>query len=89
MHIMAHMQYLTNESAAVMAQSDQAALGEQMDPGVTAALQAGVGLPLPPNGLQQEQEMMDEEMMGEEMMEPEMGDEAMLMSENPNLFGGM
>jgi hypothetical protein len=84
MHIMAHMALLTNETAAVMAQSDQAAMGMQ-DPGVTAALQAGVGLPMQPNGLQQEEEMMAEE-MGEM---PDMGEEAMLMSEQPTMFGGM
>jgi hypothetical protein len=85
MHIMAHMQYLTNETAAVMAQADQSAMGEMQDPGVTAALSAGVGLPTIPNGLQQEEELMQQD-MGEM---PEMGDEAMLMSEEPNMFGGM
>jgi hypothetical protein len=64
MHIMAHMQFLGNETAAVMAQSDQAVMGEMQDPGITAALNAGVGLPLPEDGMMQEQEMMDEQSMG-------------------------
>ena len=66
MHIMAHMQYLSNETAAVMAQSDQAAMGEMQDPGVMASLNAGVGLPLPENGMMQEEDIMEEET--EEMM---------------------
>jgi hypothetical protein len=61
MHVMAHMQFLTNETAATMAQSDQAAMGEMQDPGVMAALQAGVGLPLPENGMMEEQNLMDGE----------------------------
>lgn len=63
MHIMAHMQYMSNEVAATMAQADQSAMGEMQDPGVTAALQAGVGLPLPENGMAQEQEMAQQESM--------------------------
>ena len=62
MHVMAHMQYLTNETAAMMAQADQAAMGEMQDPGVSAALATGVGLPMPQNGMQQEAQMMQEEM---------------------------
>jgi hypothetical protein len=64
MHIQAHMQFLSNETAAIMAQSDQSAMGEMQDPAVAAALNAGVGLPLPENGMMQEQEMMEEESMG-------------------------
>ena len=62
MHVMAHMQYLTNETAAMMAQADQAAMGEMQDPGVSAALATGVGLPMSQNGMQQEAQMMQEEM---------------------------
>jgi hypothetical protein len=62
MHVMAHIQYLTNETAAMMAQADQGAMGEMQDPGVTAALSAGVGLPMPENGMQQEEQMMQEQM---------------------------
>ena len=62
MHVMAHMQYLTNETAAMMAQADQGAMGEMQDPGVTAALSAGVGLPMQENGMQQEEQMMQEQM---------------------------
>ena len=98
MHVMAHIQYLTNETAAIMAQSDQAALGEMQDPGVTTALSAGVGLPMPENGMQQEEQMMQEEMgmqqggqagmlpMSEEeqmMMEQIMGQEQMGMPQTP------
>jgi hypothetical protein len=62
MHVMAHMQYLTNETAAMMAQSDQAAMGEMQDPGVAAALATGVGLPMPQTGMMQEEQMMQQEM---------------------------
>lgn len=62
MHVMAHIQYMTNETAAIMAQADQAAMGEMQDPGVTAALGAGVGLPMQENGMQQEEQMMQEQM---------------------------
>jgi hypothetical protein len=62
MHVMAHIQYLTNETAAMMAQSDQVAMGEMQDPGVTAALGAGVGLPMQETGMQQEEQMMQEQM---------------------------
>ena len=62
MHVMAHIQYLTNETSARMAQADQAAMGEMQDPGVTAALGAGVGLPMQENGMQQEEQMMQEQM---------------------------
>jgi hypothetical protein len=62
MHVMAHIQYLTNETSAMMAQADQAAMGEMQDPGVTAALGTGVGLPMPENGMQQEQQMMQDQM---------------------------
>jgi hypothetical protein len=61
MHVMAHMQYLSNETAAMMAQSDQAAMGEMQDPGVMAALTAGNGLPIPDNGMEQEAQMLEEE----------------------------
>lgn len=50
LHIRAHMQFLTNETAAQFAQDDMAAMGEQIDPGVYAALNSGVGLPLPEEG---------------------------------------
>jgi hypothetical protein len=62
MHVMAHMQYLTNETAAMMAQSDQMAMGEMQDPGVAAALATGVGLPMPQTGMMQEEQMMQEQM---------------------------
>jgi hypothetical protein len=62
MHVMAHMQYLTNETAAMMAQSDQMAMGEMQDPGVAAALATGVGLPMPQTGMMQEEQMMQQEM---------------------------
>lgn len=62
LHVMAHMQYLTNETAAMMAQSDQAAMGEMQDPGVAAALATGVGLPMPQTGMMQEEQMMQQEM---------------------------
>lgn len=62
MHVMAHIQYMTNETAAIMAQADQAAMGEMQDPGVTTALGAGVGLPMQENGMQQEEQMMQEQM---------------------------
>jgi hypothetical protein len=62
MHVMAHMQFLTNETAAMMAQSDQAAMGEMQDPGVSAALATGVGLPMPQTGMMQEEQMMQQEM---------------------------
>lgn len=62
MHVMAHIQYITNETAAMMAQADQAAMGEMQDPGVTAALGTGVGLPMQENGMQQEEQMMQEQM---------------------------
>lgn len=91
MHIMAHMQYLTNETAATMAQADQAAMGEQQDPGTVAAIQAGVGLPMPMSGTQQEEMMMEDEMSipGITDMAGEEVSEDMLMSEQENLFGGM
>lgn len=76
MHVMAHMQYLANETAAMMAQSDQAAMGETQDPGVMAALTAGTGLPIPENGMEQESQMLEEE-------------EAMGMPENPQDAGMM
>ena len=63
MHIMAHVQYLTNETAAMMAQADQAAMGEMQDPGLMAALQSGVGLPMRQTGMQQEAEMQEEEQL--------------------------
>jgi hypothetical protein len=47
LHIQAHMQFLTNETAAQFAQDDMATAGEMPDPGVFAALNSGVGLPLP------------------------------------------
>ena len=50
LHIRAHMQFLTNETSAQFAQDDMAAMGEQIDPGVYAALNSGVGLPLPEEG---------------------------------------
>ena len=53
---------MTNETAAIMAQADQAAMGEMQDPGVTTALGAGVGLPMQENGMQQEEQMMQEQM---------------------------
>jgi hypothetical protein len=62
MHVMAHIQYLTNETAAMMAQADQAAMGEMQDPGVSAALATGVGLPMQETGMQQEEQMMQEQM---------------------------
>ena len=62
MHVMAHIQYMTNETAAIMAQADQAAMGEMQDPGVTTALGAGVGLPMPQTGMMQEEQMMQQEM---------------------------
>jgi hypothetical protein len=62
MHVMAHMQFLTNETAAMMAQSDQMAMGEMQDPGVSAALATGVGLPMPQTGMMQEEQMMQEQM---------------------------
>ena len=68
MHIMAHMQYLGNETAAMMAQADQAAMGEMQDPAVTAALSAGVGLPMPDQGMGM---AMEEEEMGMEEMDME------------------
>lgn len=98
-HVMAHMQYLANETAAMMAQADQAAMGEPQDPGVSAALQVGTGLPLPETGLDQEEEMMAMEgipamspgmpmqpgmMAGEEEDMEEM--EMMGMGEQPSLF---
>ena len=58
MHVMAHMQLLTNETAAMQAQSDQAAMGETQDPGVTAALHTGNGLPMPQGGMSQEADIM-------------------------------
>jgi len=48
MHVMAHMQYLTNETAAMMAQEDQSAMGEMQDPAVMASLASGAGFPLSP-----------------------------------------
>jgi hypothetical protein len=60
---MAHVQYLTNETAAMMAQADQAAMGEMQDPGLMAALQSGVGLPMRQTGMQQEAEMQEEEQL--------------------------
>jgi hypothetical protein len=53
---------MTNETAAIMAQADQAAMGEMQDPGVTTALGAGVGLPMPQTGMMQEEQMMQQEM---------------------------
>jgi hypothetical protein len=64
MHIMAHVQYLTNETAAMMAQADQAAMGEMQDPGLMAALQSGVGLPMQQTGMQQEAEMQEQQLPG-------------------------
>lgn len=62
-HVAAHMHYMTNETAAMMAQADQAVMGEQQDPAVTAALSAGVGLPLAPGaGMGMEMEMEEQEM---------------------------
>ena len=64
MHIMAHVQYLTNETAAMMAQADQAAMGEMQDPGLMAALQSGVGIPMQQTGMQQEAEMQEQQQTG-------------------------
>jgi len=99
MHVMAHMQFLTNETAATMAQSDQAAMGEMQDPGVTAALQAGVGLPLPENGMMEEQDLMESEdslFAGAELPPgaqsmPMMGAEQMMdpSMTDPTMMGGM
>jgi hypothetical protein len=99
MHVMAHMQFLTNETAATMAQSDQAAMGEMQDPGVTAALQAGVGLPLPENGMMEEQDLMESEdslFAGAELPPgaqsmPMMGAEQMMDPSmmDPTMMGGM
>ena len=61
MHIMAHMQFVTNETAAMMAQADQAAMGEMQDPGLMAALRSGVGIPMQQTGMQQEEAGMEEE----------------------------
>lgn len=46
LHVMAHLQLLTNETAAMQAQSDQAAMGEMQDAGIMASLQSGNGLPM-------------------------------------------
>jgi hypothetical protein len=92
-HIMAHVQYMSNEVAATMAQADQESMGMTPDPGVMAALQSGAGLPIPQSQMDIEQEMIDMErssqmapqgmpMMGEEqMMDPSMMD--------PSIMGGM
>ena len=58
LHILAHMQMLTNESAAMMAQEDQAAMGEMQDPGLMAALNAGVGLPMMEESMSDDPAMM-------------------------------
>lgn len=60
MHVMAHMQYMSNEMAAAMAQADQVAMGEAVDPGVSAALQAGTGLPIPQTDMNMDDQMPEE-----------------------------
>jgi len=45
LHVMAHIQLLTNETAAMQAQADQAAMGEMQDPGLMASINSGNGLP--------------------------------------------
>ena len=41
LHVMAHIQLLTNETAAMQAQADQAAMGEMQDPGLMASINSG------------------------------------------------
>jgi hypothetical protein len=97
-HIMAHVQFMSNEVAATMAQADQEAAGETADPGLMATLQSGAGLPMPQSQMDIEQEMIDMErsaqmapqdmaMMGEEeMMDPSMMDPTM-MGGTPGMEG--
>lgn len=91
MHVVAHMQYMSNETAAMMAQSDQAANGEMMDPGLMATLQSGAGLPMAEEGMEEEEEMVDSQsfMIPPPTEAPQMGDNMMI--EQPDLFneGGM
>ena len=87
MHVMAHMQFMSNEFAASMAQSDQVAMGEPVDPGITAALQAGTGLPLPQMDMASQEQMDLDEAVGS--MPEDLG---MMMPGNaqqPPMMGGM
>ena len=102
-HVMAHVQYMSNEVAATMAQADQESMGMTPDPGLMAQLQSGAGLPMPQSQMDIEQEMIDMErssqmapqdmaMMGEEqMMDPSMMDPAMMdpTMMDPTMMGGM
>lgn len=62
MHVMAHMQYMSNEMAAAMAQADQVVMGEAVDPGVSAALEAGTGLPIPQVDMNMDDQMPEDGM---------------------------
>lgn len=87
MHVMAHMQYMSNEMAATMAQADQAAMGEIQDPGVMAALQAGTGLPIPQMDMASEEAMEMEE--GSMMAQQDLGGIMPGMTQQPPMMGGM
>lgn len=91
MHIMSHLQFLTNETNAMMVQEDQAAMGEMQDPGMMTALSSGAGFPLPISPEEQDMEIMageqeDDLMMANAeggMMPPDM---AMMGDEQQTLF---
>lgn len=87
MHVMAHMQFMTNEFAATMAQADQVAMGEPVDPGVSASLEAGVGLPLPQLDMNTEQMMTEDEASG--MMSQDLGMMMPGAPQQPPMMGGM
>jgi len=88
LHIQAHMQYLTNERAAIMAQADQAEMGEQQDPGVSAALESGIGLPLPGQMPAGEMGAMPTEQMDQSQM-GQISPEQMLAMQQMAQQGGM
>jgi hypothetical protein len=93
MHILAHMQMLTNETAATMAQEDQSAMGEMQDPGVMAALNAGVGLPMMEDSMADDPAIMAAQgnMPMEAQMDPMMGqiDPAIMEQIDPTMMEQM
>jgi hypothetical protein len=93
MHILAHMQMLTNETAATMAQEDQSGMGEMQDPGVMAALNAGVGLPMMEDSMADDPAIMAAQgnMPMEAQMDPMMGqiDPTMMEQMPMNEQGGI